>query len=104
MDWRTCLDIGHGLGKVLLTSRIFSLHASHQSLAKRGFEVPMDAWLRGPLESIFPKPCLPKRTRRFSAESTSTQQDVWPAPVCTVESWPGTLDIAESGAVGRKTL
>jgi asparagine synthase (glutamine-hydrolysing) len=52
VDWRSCLDVDQKIGKIVLR-RILSRLVAHQSLSKRGFEVPMGAWLRGPLKSVF---------------------------------------------------
>jgi len=52
VDWSSCLDIKRKLGKLPLRAAL-ARHVSHQTVAKRGFEVPMNAWLRGPLKAIF---------------------------------------------------
>jgi asparagine synthase (glutamine-hydrolysing) len=52
VDWRSCLDLEQSLGKLPLR-RSLSRHVPSQVQGKRGFEVPMDAWLRGPLKKIF---------------------------------------------------
>jgi asparagine synthase (glutamine-hydrolysing) len=52
VDWRSCLDLERGVGKLPLR-RALARHAKHQTQAKRGFEVPMHLWLRGPLSEIF---------------------------------------------------
>lgn len=50
-DWKSCLDIRNSLGKIPLR-RSLGRYTQHQSLEKRGFSVPMDAWLRGPMRSV----------------------------------------------------
>jgi asparagine synthase (glutamine-hydrolysing) len=52
VDWGSCLDIKRRVGKMPLRAAL-ARHANHQTGAKRGFEVPMDAWLRGPLKATF---------------------------------------------------
>jgi asparagine synthase (glutamine-hydrolysing) len=60
VDWQSCLDVERKVGKILLR-KILSRHVGHQSVVKRGFEVPMDAWLRGPLKSIFSDALLKRK-------------------------------------------
>jgi asparagine synthase (glutamine-hydrolysing) len=52
VDWRSCLDLNAKLGKIPLR-RSLSRHVRFQARAKRGFEAPMNAWLRGPLKDTF---------------------------------------------------
>lgn len=52
VDWRSCLDLETRTGKLPLRA-ILARHVRHQTQAKRGFTVPMDDWLRGPLSSRF---------------------------------------------------
>ena len=52
VDWRSCLDLERQIGKLPLRYAL-ARHVHHQSQNKRGFTVPMDAWLRGALRSIF---------------------------------------------------
>ena len=52
VDWRSCLDVKRRLGKLPLRHSL-ARHVRHQTWAKRGFTVPMDSWLRGPLKSVF---------------------------------------------------
>jgi asparagine synthase (glutamine-hydrolysing) len=52
VDWRSCLDVKRRLGKLPLRHSL-GRHVRHQTWAKRGFTVPMDAWLRGPLRPVF---------------------------------------------------
>jgi asparagine synthase (glutamine-hydrolysing) len=49
VDWRSCLDLDKGLGKVPLRQSL-KRHVNHQTTSKRGFSVPMGEWLRGPLK------------------------------------------------------
>lgn len=51
VDWRSCLDLQANLGKLPLR-RSLARHVDFQPQAKRGFEVPMSAWLRGPLKEL----------------------------------------------------
>lgn len=52
VDWRSCLDIERGVGKLPLRQAL-AKHISSQSQRKRGFHVPMGEWMRGPLCSVF---------------------------------------------------
>jgi asparagine synthase (glutamine-hydrolysing) len=52
VDWDSCLDIKRKVGKMPLRAAL-ARHVHHQTGRKRGFEVPMNAWLRGPLKGIF---------------------------------------------------
>lgn len=52
VDWRSCLDVKRKLGKLPLRNSL-ARHVRHQTRTKRGFSVPMDAWLRGPLKPVF---------------------------------------------------
>jgi asparagine synthase (glutamine-hydrolysing) len=52
VDWRSCLDLKRKMGKLPLRHSL-ARHVRHQTWAKRGFTVPMDVWLRGPLRSVF---------------------------------------------------
>ena len=52
IDWASCLDIQGKRGKIPLRKALQkSVH--HQSQHKRGFDVPMDAWMRGSLRPVF---------------------------------------------------
>jgi asparagine synthase (glutamine-hydrolysing) len=57
IDWRSCLDLDRRTGKLPLR-RSLAGHVHSQVQAKRGFEVPMNAWLRGPLREIFEESVL----------------------------------------------
>jgi len=50
-DWRTCLDLKRRIGKKPLRAAL-SRRTTHQTTAKRGFTVPMQAWLTGPLRPL----------------------------------------------------
>ena len=52
VDWRSCLDLESGLGKLPLRHAL-SRHVAAPTTAKRGFQIPMAAWLRGPLRDLF---------------------------------------------------
>ncbi len=49
--WEECLRIDIPLGKLLLRGAL-SRRSRHQSLPKRGFDIPMPQWLRGPLRQL----------------------------------------------------
>jgi asparagine synthase (glutamine-hydrolysing) len=57
VDWRSCLDLDQKLGKLPLR-RALARHVRHQTHAKRGFEVPMGAWLRTSLRDVFEESVL----------------------------------------------
>jgi asparagine synthase (glutamine-hydrolysing) len=61
IDWRSCLDPSRRVGKLPLR-RALAKRVSHMTVAKRGFTVPMDAWLRGPLRPIFEDVVLRRRS------------------------------------------
>jgi asparagine synthase (glutamine-hydrolysing) len=52
MDWRSCVDLRHGVGKLPLRA-LLERHVGFQTMRKRGFTVPMSSWLRGPLRPVF---------------------------------------------------
>jgi asparagine synthase (glutamine-hydrolysing) len=52
IDWQSCLDVDRNLGKLPLRSAL-ARHVNHQTNAKRGFDIPMGDWLRGPLRQLF---------------------------------------------------
>jgi asparagine synthase (glutamine-hydrolysing) len=52
VDWRSCLDLNGDLGKLPLRHSL-ARYVRSQVQAKRGFEVPMNSWLRGPLKDVF---------------------------------------------------
>ena len=51
VEWRSCLDVKRKLGKLPLRYSL-ARHVRHQTLAKRGFTVPMDVWLRSSLKAV----------------------------------------------------
>ncbi len=61
VDWRACLDMDKRLGKLPLR-RALARAVSHQTSAKRGFEVPMGQWLRTSLRACSKKPCCRETT------------------------------------------
>ncbi len=52
VDWQTCLDAERKIGKLPLRHSL-ARHITKPTLAKRGFTVAMDNWLRGPLRSLY---------------------------------------------------
>ncbi len=52
VDWRSCMDLDRNLGKLPLRQAL-AQHVGQPAAAKRGFGVPMDDWLRGPLLPVF---------------------------------------------------
>lgn len=52
VDWRSCLNVSADLGKIPLR-RSLARHVDFQTHEKRGFSVPMNEWMRGPLRPIF---------------------------------------------------
>jgi len=57
MDWRSCLNVEKRIGKLPLRY-LLARHVQYQTLSKRGFTVPIDAWFRGPLRRIFEETVL----------------------------------------------
>lgn len=51
IDWRTCVDLPSRTGKLPLRAAL-RRHVAFQTIAKRGFDVPMSDWLRGPLKPV----------------------------------------------------
>jgi asparagine synthase (glutamine-hydrolysing) len=47
-DWQSCLDTIQQTGKIPLRKALIR-HVKHQSQVKRGFDVPLHQWLKGPL-------------------------------------------------------
>jgi asparagine synthase (glutamine-hydrolysing) len=60
IDWRSCLDVEQNLGKLPLRFAL-ARHVNHRTSDKRGFSVPMDAWLRGPLRQVFEDEILDRK-------------------------------------------
>ena len=60
VDWKSCVDVNRNIGKLPLRSAL-GRHVKFQTIPKRGFTVPMSAWLRGPLSSVFKDLVLPRR-------------------------------------------
>lgn len=61
MDWRSCLSAADRLGKLPLR-RSLARHSSYQTIPKKGFSVPIDRWLRGPLRQVFEQNVLARET------------------------------------------
>lgn len=51
VDWRDCLHVGRNLGKLPLRHTL-ARAVRYQTFSKRGFEVPMAAWLRTSLREM----------------------------------------------------
>ena len=60
IDWHDCLHVGQKLGKLPLRHALARV-VKHKTLGKRGFEVPMAAWLKTSLKEMFEEQVL-KRT------------------------------------------
>ncbi|WP_413934974.1 asparagine synthase (glutamine-hydrolyzing) [Nitrospira sp. BLG_1] len=60
IDWHDCLHVGQKLGKLPLRYTLARM-VKYKTLGKRGFEVPMAAWLRTSLKEMFEEHVL-KRT------------------------------------------
>lgn len=52
VDWQSCMDIDSGVGKLPLREAL-RRRVPFQTVAKRGFEVPMGQWLRSTLRPLF---------------------------------------------------
>lgn len=57
VDWRSCLDMEKGEGKLPLRSAL-SRHTTYQTKGKRGFGIPMNSWLRSSLRAVFEESLL----------------------------------------------
>jgi asparagine synthase (glutamine-hydrolysing) len=87
-DWQSCLNLDQRLGKLPLR-RLLSRHVRHQTQAKRGFTVPMSAWLRGPLREVFQAEVLSRSeflgyplnraalNRKFADFLTGASDEAW---------------------------
>jgi asparagine synthase (glutamine-hydrolysing) len=60
VDWRGAVDLSRLRGKQPLRAAL-EREAGLQTIAKRGFSVPMSRWLRGPLEAVFGDLVLSRR-------------------------------------------
>jgi len=60
VDWRSCLDLKRKIGKLPLRYSL-ARQVRNQTLAKRGFTVPMDVWLRGSLKPVFEEVVLGRK-------------------------------------------
>ena len=60
VDRRSCLNVEKRIGKLPLRYSL-ARHVQHQTLPKRGFTVPIDAWFRGPLRKIFEEMVLVRK-------------------------------------------
>lgn len=60
IDWRSCLDLKRGIGKLPLRHSLRK-HTQRQTIVKRGFSVPMGDWMRGPLKKVFEEVVLDRR-------------------------------------------
>lgn len=49
--WQSCIDLGKRRGKIPLR-KLLSRRLQYQSVAKKGFTVPMHVWLAGPLKVL----------------------------------------------------
>lgn len=56
-DWRSCLNLGQRIGKLPLRA-VLRRRVQYQTTAKKGFTVPMDRWLIGPLQSLLQEKVL----------------------------------------------
>ncbi|MGP0591595.1 asparagine synthase (glutamine-hydrolyzing) [Nitrospira sp. T9] len=65
-DWHQCLDVEHKMGKMVLR-QVLSKYTKQQTQGKRGFEVPMGAWLRTSLREMVEESLL-KRDEMLGVE------------------------------------
>ncbi len=89
VDWRSCVDVGRNVGKLPLRAAL-GRHVPFQTIPKRGFTVPMSAWLRGPLRPVFEDLVLSRREvlglpidvtelrRLFRRHLTRLEPSPWP--------------------------
>lgn len=52
LDWRSCIDISENQGKIPLR-KLLKKNVGFSSQGKKGFSVPMEQWLQGPLRALF---------------------------------------------------
>ena len=52
IDWRSCLNLESGIGKLPLR-KCLSKHVQYQTQGKRGFGIPMGDWLKSSLRPVF---------------------------------------------------
>src|SRR4029077_9061584 len=57
VEWSSCLDVKRRIGKIPLRHAL-ARHVHHQTQAKRGFAISIDAWMRGPLRPLFEQTVL----------------------------------------------
>jgi asparagine synthase (glutamine-hydrolysing) len=85
VDWRSCLDLARGIGKLPLRYSL-ARHVTRPTEAKRGFEAPMKSWLKGPLKDVFQQavierteilglPINPVKVRLMYQEHTTGMRD-----------------------------
>jgi asparagine synthase (glutamine-hydrolysing) len=60
IDWSSCLNIDQNQGKIPLRHSL-ARHVHSQAHTKRGFEVPMNVWLRGPLKGVLQESILERK-------------------------------------------
>lgn len=60
IDWRECLDLETETGKIPLR-RALSRHVKTQTQAKRGFQIPLSDWFRGPFRELFRETLFDRR-------------------------------------------
>ncbi|HSE43438.1 MAG TPA: asparagine synthase-related protein, partial [Acidobacteriota bacterium] len=88
-DWRSCLDVIQNTGKIPLRKALLR-HVNHQSQLKRGFDVPLNQWLKGPLRPLLEDYLLQKKeilgleflnggVREMAARHLSGQNDEAPS-------------------------
>lgn len=52
IDWQSCIDVARNVGKLPLRAALAN-HVPQATAVKRGFSVPMDAWMRDTLRPLF---------------------------------------------------
>jgi asparagine synthase (glutamine-hydrolysing) len=60
VDWRSCLRIEDGMGKLPLRYAL-SQHTGYQTESKKGFTIPMNKWLQTSLRPIFEEMVLSRK-------------------------------------------
>ena len=89
VDWKSCVDVRRNLGKLPLRSAL-KRHVAFQTIPKRGFTVPMSAWLRGPLSSVFKDLVLPRRDMLGLPINQAAMQELFRNHAMRIEDspWP----------------
>jgi len=79
VSWQSCLELDRGIGKLPLRELLVR-HAGFQTAGKKGFWVPMDEWLRGPLRGLFEEEVLTRKEIAGVSINNKELRRVWGQP------------------------